>query len=188
MRAHACALVFCCRACDLEREVDAVCRSSAEVKEALRVAQEDSRTTLLTIEQLQAELKLTKNDFAACQKRLEAARSESNTQLKEVEKCRAEHNSAIAKAEAAQRDATEKTGQIRQLELQLEAEQARLSSIAARGAGDTQENAGRNAIRRHNRTHPKSSSLAQSQAQLHQQPGLVITPEALNWYVPNRFE
>ena len=145
------------RASDLKRQVDATSKSAAKVAEALRKAQNETRTAQQTIEQLQCELKITKADFAACQESLEQARSESRTQFEEVRKCREEQRSAIAKAEAAQKDATEKMGQIRKLE--FEAAQVRSSTRGTRLEGEQPGEKSRGEV-------PQ------------QQPGLVITPEA----------
>ena len=150
------------RASDLKRQVDATSKSSAKAAEALRKAQNDTRTAQQTIEQLQSELKMTKADYAACQKSLEQARSESNTQFEEVRKCREEQRAAIAKAEAAQKDATEKMVQIRKLE--FEATQVSSSTRATSIEGEQ----------------PRETSRRKAPQQ---QPGLVITPEALNWFV-----
>eukprot|EP01043_Picozoa_sp_COSAG02_P055358 COSAG02_NODE_6406_length_3594_cov_2.434049_1_plen_252_part_00 len=144
-----------------------------------------------TIEQLRSELKLTKDDFVGCQESLQVARSESRTQYEEVRRCQEERRSAIATAEAAQRDATEKMGRIRDLELELA--QARSSQAPTQTKGEKARespvdmkpiNAKQATRRRQNLQAGGISSTASLQPQLHQQqPGLVITPEALNLYV-----
>jgi hypothetical protein len=181
----------CChRASDLKREVGAAIRSSAKAAEALRVAQEGSCAAQSTIEQLRADLKLIRDDFVACQESLEMARSESRTQFEEIKKSREEQRSAIVTAEAAQREAAEKVAQIRNLELELVAERARSAQPATQTQGehsrhssvDMEADGARKATRRRQDQQASLSYSVPSQsASRHQQPGLVITPEALNW-------
>ena len=145
-----------------------------------------------TIAQLRSELKLIKDDFVECQESLQVARSESRTQYEEVRSCREELRSATATAEAAQRDAVEKMSRIRDLELELAAEQARASQDPTRTKGeqarespaDMEPIGAKQATRRRQNLQAGGiSSTAALPPRLHQQPGLVITPEALNWYV-----
>lgn len=182
----------CYRASDLRREAGAASKSAAKAAEALQVAQEDGHKAKHTIGQLQVELETIKRDFETCQQSLTVTRSESRTLFEEVRNCREEQRSAIATAKEAQEDAAQKMRQIRNLELQLEAERVRTSRRAAAGEGDQggataveiETDNARKATRRRQHVQRGSSfsTPSQPQQQLHQ-PGLVVTPEALNWFV-----